>query len=64
VNKSQVLTVSDTGLTAELEVGFASIRERYVSHVTLESPNLIVAVAEDASLFRELVYHWRFTPGR
>lgn len=63
VMKSRVLTTTPEELTAELEVGFASVRERYVSRVTLGHPSRIKAVAEDASLFKELVYTWRFTPG-
>ena len=63
VLRSKVLTTAETEITAELEVGFASVRERYVSRVTLGHPNRITAAAEDASLFKELVYTWRFTPG-
>lgn len=55
--------ISDTVFDAEMQVGFAAIRERYISRVTLtpESHSIDVVKTEGGP-FRLLENHWRFTP--
>ncbi|KAL1917306.1 uncharacterized protein VTP21DRAFT_4962 [Calcarisporiella thermophila] len=49
-------------LHAELGIGFGALKERYVSEVTCEKYNMVMAVSKDTSLFRQLATVWRFTP--
>lgn len=51
-----------TVFDGELGVGFKMFKEKYLSRVTCEHPNYVQAVSSDASLFKELVTTWRFTP--
>jgi hypothetical protein len=41
---SRVLRRTPSGFQAELEIGFASVTERYVSNVSLVSPSSIVVI--------------------
>lgn len=57
---SRVLSTTPTGCRAQLEIGFAALRERYVSNVTFQRPSYILAASQDNRLFRRLVNEWRF----
>ena len=50
-------------LSAELEVGFQGLSEKYVSCVELRQPHSIVVAAQDSTVFRELTSSWEFQPG-
>jgi len=47
---------------AEMRVGFAGFRERYISRVTLDPAARTVDVVLVEGPFRRLENHWRFTP--
>lgn len=49
-------------LHAEMCVGFAGIRERYVSRVALDPARLTIEVTQLEGPFRHLENRWRFTP--
>jgi coenzyme Q-binding protein COQ10 len=49
-------------LKAQMAVGFAALRERYVSRVILDPAGLTVDVTQTEGPFRQLENHWRFTP--
>ncbi|CEG76544.1 Putative Proteasome component PUP2 [Rhizopus microsporus] len=49
-------------LKAELGVGFKLFKEKYMSRVTCERPNLVKAVAADGTLFNDMITTWKFTP--
>ncbi|KAI9499477.1 hypothetical protein BDB00DRAFT_866352 [Zychaea mexicana] len=51
-----------TVFDGELGIGFKMFEEKYTSQVTCEHPKFVEAVSSDASLFKELVTTWRFTP--
>eukprot|EP00911_Craspedida_sp_UC1_P002362 UC1_evm4s1770 len=55
---SRVTARSPQGCTADLEIGFAAIRERYTSHVRMQPPHTITAVSHDSRLFKLLQNHW------
>jgi coenzyme Q-binding protein COQ10 len=57
---ARVLSESETALRAELAIGFKGIRERFVSRVALDRPNLRIDVAYEKGPFRYLDNHWRF----
>ena len=39
---SRVLRTTPTGCQAQLEIGFATVREKYISNVTIVAPNFIL----------------------
>jgi coenzyme Q-binding protein COQ10 len=51
------------GCVAQLRVGFGPFTECYTSHVSVERPNWVRALAADSSVFKHLVTTWRFHPG-
>eukprot|EP00048_Salpingoeca_helianthica_P003526 m.68114 g.68114 ORF g.68114 m.68114 type:complete len:253 (-) comp12752_c1_seq1:54-812(-) len=59
---SRVLHSTPAGCQAQLEIGFAALRERYVSNVTLHRPAYILASSQDNQIFKRLVNEWRFEP--
>lgn len=50
-------------LTADMEVGYKAIRERFTSKVTLDRPNLRILVEYVDGPFRYLENRWTFLPG-
>lgn len=59
---SRVLSIKPTGMEAELVVGFGLFEERYISEVSLDKPNSIVAISKQTSLLEFLKTEWKFTP--
>lgn len=49
-------------VTAEMLVGYKSIRERYTSRVEFNATALTIDVVQTDGPFRRLENHWRFTP--
>lgn len=49
-------------VTAEMLVGYKSIRERYISRVALDADSRTIDVTQTDGPFRRLENHWRFTP--
>ena len=49
-------------LTAEMIVGFRTLRERYTSRVVLDPAARTIDVTQTDGPFRRLENHWRFTP--
>lgn len=60
---SVVLMQRNGYMEAELAVGFNVFAERYVSRVTMEPYNRVVAAAENTQLFHYLTNEWNFSPG-
>lgn len=61
--QSTVLTRLDAKhMTAELQVGFQVFSERYLSHVTIESPKRVIAISKQTQLFDHLRSEWNFSP--
>lgn len=59
---SRVLSQSETELRAELAIGFKGIRERFISRVALDRPNLKIDVEYEKGPFKYLENHWHFVP--
>ena len=59
---ARVMSQSETDLRAELAIGFKGIRERFVSRVALDRPNLRIDVAYEKGPFKYLNNHWQFQP--
>jgi coenzyme Q-binding protein COQ10 len=57
---SRILSRTETDLRAELAIGFKGIRERFVSHVTLDRPDLRIDVTYEDGPFKFLENHWKF----
>jgi len=57
---ARVMSQSEAELRAELAIGFKGIRERFVSRVALDRPNLRIDVAYEKGPFKYLDNHWRF----
>jgi len=53
--------IMETGLVADLAIGFKMYRERFTSHVVLTRPDRIHVTYSDGP-FRYLNNEWRFTP--
>jgi coenzyme Q-binding protein COQ10 len=60
--KSRVKEGAQEILTAEMAVGYRSLRERYTSRVILDPEARRIDVAAIEGPFRCLENHWRFTP--
>jgi coenzyme Q-binding protein COQ10 len=60
----RVLSRREAGLTAEMAVGYGSLRERYTSEVTLDPAARRIDVVQTKGPFKTLENHWRFTPRR
>ena len=58
----RVLSRRESGLTAEMAVGYGALRERYTSDVNLDPAARTVDVIETKGPFKCLENHWRFTP--
>lgn len=57
---SRILSRSETDLRAELAIGFKGIRERFISQVALDRPNLRIDVTYEDGPFKFLENHWKF----
>jgi coenzyme Q-binding protein COQ10 len=58
----RVLSRRETGLTAEMAVGYGALRERYTSDVTLDPAQRRIDVVQIKGPFKTLENHWHFTP--
>lgn len=58
---TRVRDKTDTGLEADMLVGFKAIREKFTSHVELDAPNSVRVHYLDGPL-RDLDNLWTFTP--
>jgi len=63
----RVLSRHQTGMMAEMVVGYSGLRERYTSEVTLDPAARRIDVVQSyngnsGGPFRRLENHWRFTP--
>ncbi|KAG6476106.1 coenzyme Q-binding protein COQ10 homolog, mitochondrial-like [Zingiber officinale] len=54
---------SDRSFDAELQIGFKSFLESYLSHVEIDKPKRIKTTASKNGLFEHLINIWEFTPG-
>ena len=50
-------------MSADLEIGFKFISEKYRSNVTLERPFSVKARSENTMLFSHFDSSWKFSPG-
>ncbi|KAJ1919079.1 hypothetical protein H4219_002234 [Mycoemilia scoparia] len=62
IRQANKATVEYTEVEAEMEVGFQSVAEKYVSFVTMEKPWMVNAKALDGSIFKELNSTWTLIP--
>ncbi|HEX4176954.1 MAG TPA: type II toxin-antitoxin system RatA family toxin [Rhizomicrobium sp.] len=58
----RVLSRRESGLTAEMAVGYGALRERYTSDVALDPVQHCIDVVQTKGPFKTLENHWRFTP--
>jgi len=58
----RVLSRHESGMTAEMAVGYGALRERYTSDVKLDPVAHQIDVAQTKGPFKTLENHWRFTP--
>ena len=58
----RVLSRHQTGLTAEMAVGYGALRERYTSDVTLDPVRRRIDVTQTKGPFKTLENHWQFVP--
>ena len=58
----RVLSRHQTGLTAEMAVGYGALRERYTSDVTLDPARRRIDVTQTKGPFKTLENHWQFVP--
>ena len=63
----RILSRHQTGMMAEMVVGYSGLRERYTSEVTLDPAARRIDVVQShngnsGGPFRRLENHWRFTP--
>ena len=58
----RVLSRGENGLTAEMAVGYGTLRERYTSEVRLDPVALKIDVVQSKGPFKTLENHWHFTP--
>lgn len=59
---STIIEQKDGFLRAELAVGFKYLNEKYISEVTLDQPNSVVAISNQAGMFEFLRSQWKFAP--
>ena len=57
---ARILSKSDSQVTAELDIGFAGLRQKFATVNTLDPPNEI-AVNLHSGPFRSLTGHWIFS---
>jgi coenzyme Q-binding protein COQ10 len=57
----RVLSRRETGLSAEMAVGYGALRERYTSDVILDPVLHRIDVVQAKGPFKTLENHWRFT---
>ncbi len=58
----RVLSRHESGMTAEMAVGYGALRERYTSDVKLTPALHRIDVAQIKGPFKTLENHWQFTP--
>ena len=58
----RVLSRHQTGLTAEMAVGYGALRERYTSDVILDPARRRIDVTQTKGPFKILENHWQFVP--
>jgi coenzyme Q-binding protein COQ10 len=63
----RVLSRRETGMTAEMAVGYGALRERYTSEIRLDPAIRRIDVTqihngESGGPFKQLENHWQFTP--
>ena len=58
----RVLSRRETGLAAEMVVGYGALRERYTSDVALDPAAHRIDVVQSRGPFKTLENHWHFTP--
>jgi coenzyme Q-binding protein COQ10 len=58
----RVLSRRETGMTAEMAVGYGALRERYTSEIRLDPAARRIDVAQTKGPFKTLENHWQFTP--
>jgi coenzyme Q-binding protein COQ10 len=58
----RVLSRHETGLTAEMAVGYGTLREHYTSEVTLDPIGRRIDVVQSRGPFKTLENHWHFVP--
>lgn len=61
--ESKVTRITNTGLEADLVVGFQMFNEKYTSIVSLDKPHYVKAVSKDTLLLEFLKSEWNFSPG-
>lgn len=59
-HKSKTKSKKDNKVYVEMEVGFAPLIERYVSEVTFNKPNLVIARSKHGRMFNNLISKWEF----
>ena len=58
----RVLSRHESGMTAEMAVGYGALRERYTSAIKLDPGTHRIDVAQIKGPFKTLENHWQFTP--
>ena len=58
----RVLSRRETGLSAEMAVGYGALREHYTSEVTLDPIGRRIDVVQSRGPFKTLENHWHFMP--
>src|SRR5271156_4421430 len=58
----RVLSRRETGMTAEMAVGYGALRERYTSEIRLDPAVRRIDVTQIKGPFKQLENHWQFTP--
>jgi coenzyme Q-binding protein COQ10 len=58
----RVLSRHESGMTAEMAVGYGALRERYTSDVKLDPKTHRIDVTQIKGPFKTLENHWQFTP--
>ena len=62
VTALRIVSREESGLIAEMAVGYAAFRERYTSRVTFDPLLHSIDVVAIKGPFKQLENHWRFTP--
>jgi coenzyme Q-binding protein COQ10 len=58
----RVLSRRETGLSAEMVVGYGALREHYTSEVALDPVRHRIDVVQSRGPFKTLENHWHFAP--